>query len=142
MKPGCNKWRAMHERKLGLTGTPALRPARSGHEVLRLVPVDAGGGRHPADPVATAQSESERSRGKMGAVRETGMPLETRLFGEASLRRALAEFVEHFHKERNHQGKGNILLFPSQEVSRRRCRRPVVCRKRLGGLLKYYWNAA
>ena len=65
------------ERKLGFTGTPALRPARSGHEVLRLVPVDAGGGRHPADPVAAAQSESERSRGKMGAVRETGMPLET-----------------------------------------------------------------
>ena len=59
------------------------------------------------------------------------------LFGEASLRRVLAEFVEHFHKERNHQGKGNVLLFPSQEVSRR-CRRPVVCRKRLGGLLKYY----
>ena len=64
------------------------------------------------------------------------------LFGEASLRRVLAEFVEHFHKERNHQGKGNVLLFPSQEVSSRRCRRPVACRKRLGGLLKYYWNAA
>ena len=64
------------------------------------------------------------------------------LFGEASLRRVLAEFVEHYHQERNHQGKGNILLFPSQEVSRRLYRRAVVCRKRLGGLLKYYWNAA
>ena len=64
------------------------------------------------------------------------------LFGEASLRRVLAEFVAHFHQERNHQGKGNILLFPSQEVSRRHYRRAVVCRKRLGGLLKYYWNAA
>jgi transposase InsO family protein len=38
------------------------------------------------------------------------------LFGEASLRRALSEFVEHFHTERNHQGKGNILLFPSNDV--------------------------
>src|SRR5437870_8532997 len=34
------------------------------------------------------------------------------LFGERSLRRALSEYVEHFHAERNHQGKGNILLFP------------------------------
>ena len=34
------------------------------------------------------------------------------LFGERSLRRALSEYVEHFHAERNHQGKGNVLLFP------------------------------
>lgn len=34
------------------------------------------------------------------------------LFGEPSLRRALSEYVEHFHAERNHQGKGNVLLFP------------------------------
>ena len=34
------------------------------------------------------------------------------LFGEASLRHALTPYVEHFHHERNHQGKGNVLLFP------------------------------
>ena len=34
------------------------------------------------------------------------------LFGEASLRHALTQYVEHFHHERNHQGKGNVLLFP------------------------------
>ena len=34
------------------------------------------------------------------------------LFGEASLKRALGEFVAHYHAERNHQGKGNVLLFP------------------------------
>ncbi len=33
------------------------------------------------------------------------------LFGERSLRRALSEYVDHFHAERNHQGKGNVLLF-------------------------------
>jgi hypothetical protein len=32
------------------------------------------------------------------------------LFGERSLRRALSEYVERFHAERNHQGKDNILL--------------------------------
>jgi putative transposase len=34
------------------------------------------------------------------------------LFGERSLRRALSNYVDHFHAERNHQGKGNVLLFP------------------------------
>jgi hypothetical protein len=34
------------------------------------------------------------------------------LFGERSLRRALSEYVEHYHAERNHQGKDNVLLFP------------------------------
>ena len=34
------------------------------------------------------------------------------LFGEASLRHALTQYVEHFHHERNHQGKGNVRLFP------------------------------
>ena len=62
------------------------------------------------------------------------------LFGEASLRRALNEFVEHYHAERNHQGKGNVLLFPSIEESGRR--RSGFCRERLGGLLRYYGRAA
>src|SRR5690242_6450273 len=34
------------------------------------------------------------------------------LFGEASLKRALTQFQEHYHEERNHQGKENKLLFP------------------------------
>jgi putative transposase len=37
------------------------------------------------------------------------------LFGEASLRRALTQFQEYYHSERNHQGKGNVLLFPHGE---------------------------
>jgi putative transposase len=59
------------------------------------------------------------------------------LFGEASLRHALTQYVEHFHHERNHQGKDNVLLFPtvSQDAERQGL---VQCRERLGGLLKYY----
>src|SRR5580704_10013433 len=34
------------------------------------------------------------------------------LFGEHSLRRTLCEYVEHYHAERNHQGRDNVLLFP------------------------------
>jgi transposase InsO family protein len=32
------------------------------------------------------------------------------LFGEASLHQALTQYVEHFHHERNHQGKGNRVV--------------------------------
>jgi transposase InsO family protein len=61
------------------------------------------------------------------------------LFGENSLQRALSEFIVHFHSERNHQGKGNVLLFPAPEEESHR--RRVRCRERLGGLLRYYCRA-
>jgi len=35
------------------------------------------------------------------------------LFGEGSLSRVLTEYGRHYHQERNHQGKGNRLLFPA-----------------------------
>jgi transposase InsO family protein len=59
------------------------------------------------------------------------------LFGEASLRHALSQYVAHFHHERNHQGKGNALLFPTGSPDAERAG-PIQCRERLGGLLKYY----
>ena len=58
------------------------------------------------------------------------------LFGEGSLRRVMTEYIAHFHSERNHQGKGNVLLFPEPRDHGRG--RRVECRKRLGGLLRYY----
>src|SRR6202011_3476178 len=62
------------------------------------------------------------------------------LFGERSLRRALSEYVEHFHAERNHQGKGNVLPFPRDSDV---CHEgPVQSRERLGGLLRYYHREA
>jgi putative transposase len=63
------------------------------------------------------------------------------LFGEAALYRTLNEYIEHYHHERNHQGKGNVLLFPA--VSRgTEPAGPIRCRERLGGLLKYYEREA
>ncbi len=64
------------------------------------------------------------------------------IFGEASLRRALREYVTHYHEERNHQGKGNVLLFPLNRQSAPSSDRSVRCRERLGGLLKYYHREA
>jgi transposase InsO family protein len=61
------------------------------------------------------------------------------LFGEASLQRALKEFIAHYHSERPHQGKGNALLFPHAGGASRE-KGPVICIER-NGLLKYYARA-
>ena len=61
-------------------------------------------------------------------------------FGEASLRRALREYLVHYHAERNHQGLGNRLVAAndaefagSGSIARR---------SRLGGMLNYYRREA
>lgn len=59
-------------------------------------------------------------------------------FGEAPLRRAVAEFVEHYHLERAHQGLGNKRIKARAEVGNGR----IECTERLGGLLKRYRRAA
>ena len=64
------------------------------------------------------------------------------LFGEASLSRALTMFTEHFHGERNHQGKENVLLFPAADQRVGSTDGNVRCKERLGGLLKYYYRDA
>jgi transposase InsO family protein len=61
-------------------------------------------------------------------------------FGESSLRRAVRQFLEHYHAEGNHQGRGNRLIHGSAEVG---CRAGEVhCRERLGGILRYYHRRA
>jgi putative transposase len=85
------------------------------------------------------------------------------LFGERSLRYALHEYVTHYHQERPHQGKGNVVLMPSlpkgiagkppEGVLRTMPQQSrgagpflgeglIECRERLGGLLKYYYRDA
>jgi hypothetical protein len=61
-------------------------------------------------------------------------------FGERSLRRAMKDYVAHYHTERNHQGKNNVLLFHRRTKTNRD--KPVLCRERLGGLLRYYHREA
>ena len=59
-------------------------------------------------------------------------------FGEKSLRRAVKEFTEHYHFERNHQGIGNNIIEPGNEVGL--MNGEIQCRERLGGMLKYYYR--
>jgi putative transposase len=63
------------------------------------------------------------------------------LFGERSLCHVLSEYLAHYHAERPHQGKGNIILFPSTQAKPDHDS-PIACRERLGGLLKYYHRKA
>ena len=59
--------------------------------------------------------------------------------GERHFRRAVAEYVEHYHRGRNHQGLNNRLIAGPQVVDRTsRVRR----RPRLDGLLNFYERAA
>jgi transposase InsO family protein len=59
--------------------------------------------------------------------------------GERHFRRAVTEYVAHYHAERNHQGLDNRLLSdPRRITSMGRVRR----RLRLGGLLNFYERAA
>src|SRR5262249_19036763 len=49
---------------------------------------------------------------RRGARRSAALPgLDMRRTME-QVRHALHEYVEHYHHERNHQAKGNVLLFP------------------------------
>ncbi len=54
------------------------------------------------------------------------------LFGEASLGRALRNYLAHYHGERNHQGKDNILLFPTLTTDTHTVKGPIACRQRVG----------
>jgi len=62
------------------------------------------------------------------------------LFGEASLRTAIHDFVGHYHTERNHQGLANQLIIPGPaQIGNANV---VQRRQRLGGMLNYFYRAA
>jgi hypothetical protein len=59
--------------------------------------------------------------------------------GERHLRTAVRAFVDHYHEERPHQGLGNECIAPeTTSIGPGSVR----CRKRLGGVLKFYYRAA
>jgi putative transposase len=62
------------------------------------------------------------------------------LIGDASLHRATAQFVLHYHAERNHQGLRNKIIRP--EFTPFPTAGAIKCRRRLGGLLNYYHREA
>jgi transposase InsO family protein len=60
--------------------------------------------------------------------------------GQGMLRRALREYLEHYHRQRNHQGIGNVMLMPlATETPHQGA---VTRRQRRGGSLNYYDRTA
>jgi transposase InsO family protein len=59
--------------------------------------------------------------------------------GQASLRHAISQYVNHYHRERNHQGLGNQLLRPLAGIEK--THGPIIRCQRLGGMLSYYHRA-
>jgi len=62
------------------------------------------------------------------------------LIGEPSLHRAIRQFGVHYHGERNHQGLENKIIRP--EFTPFPTAGAIKCRRRLGGLLNYYYREA
>src|SRR6516225_3245345 len=62
------------------------------------------------------------------------------LLGEGSVRKAIHEFVLHYHHERNHQGLDNRLIIQEQLVADRAA--AIQRRSRWGGMLNYYHRPA
>ena len=60
-------------------------------------------------------------------------------FGEARVRRAIFEYLEHYHTERSHQGIGNELIEASATLANGG---RVISRERLGGVLRHYERVA
>ena len=64
------------------------------------------------------------------------------LFGEASLRRAIREYMAHYEHERNHQGISNRLLDAAANEDAFSSNQPVGRRSRRGGMLNFYHREA
>ena len=61
-------------------------------------------------------------------------------FSERSLRYAIAEYLEHYHTERNHQGLESQIIRP--EFDGHSGKGEITSRRRLGGMLNYYHRNA
>lgn len=99
--------------------------AREGVEVIRLPPRSANLNAFAERFVRSVKSEC------LAKIIPFGAPM---------LRRALREYTDHYHRERNHQGLDNRLISPTQ--MRRPQSKRIESRVRLGGMLCFYERAA
>ena len=61
------------------------------------------------------------------------------LLGESHLRAAVHEYLAYCDQERDHLGLGGQIILPPAHHNQPG---PIVCRERLGGLLRFYYHKA
>ena len=61
--------------------------------------------------------------------------------GENHLRWLLSGFLAHYHGERHHQGLDSTLIDPDPTTTNN-TRGRILCRPRLGGMLRHYYREA
>ncbi len=61
-------------------------------------------------------------------------------FGENMLRNTVRQFLEHYQTERNHRLLDNKIIEPDNNVGQ--TTGEIICRERLGGILRYYHRTA
>jgi hypothetical protein len=71
--------------------------------------------------------------------RHRGYPGRPRVSSE--IEALVVRMAREIHHERNRQGRGNLLLFPTGTIASATQATIVRCYERLGGLLKYYSRA-
>ncbi len=78
----------------------------------------------------------------VGALSNLGYEVSHQTVGNVLERHGLENYVNHFHVERNHPGKGKVILFPAPEDRIGERAGDIHTRESLGGLLKFYYRDA
>ena len=78
----------------------------------------------------------------MESPSERGVPVENNLVRGGLSPARTCQLRSHFHNERNHQGKANVILFPAPADRIGESSGEIRTRERLGGLLKFYYREA
>ena len=115
------RWMQQIARNVTMEGCGALRDCRyllhdrDSKYSQSFRAIIASGQIEPLSLPARSPNLNAYSERWVRSVKEEGLS-KVILFGERFLRRALSEYVENYHAERNHQGKGNVLLFPGIRI--------------------------
>jgi len=104
-----------------------------------FVKILRGGGVHPVRLPARSPNLNAYAERFVRSIKEECLNRVVPL-GERHLRRLMGEYVEHYHWERNHQGRNNQLL--ERATPPVRVKADIRRRERLGGLLNFYYRVA
>ena len=101
----------------------------------RILKNQINGRLQPTDPGQISLAEINQRLGRRALA-------EIIPFREDSLRHHLENYVNHFRAERNHQGKGNVILLPALKDRIGKMPGDIQIRERPGGLLNVYRRKA